>query len=141
MMVKRGIQKQHELLTQWLDSTIEPQGVYVSVDDFKQQSHSVLSLLLHMLVQGTTVDPSKRYMTLLAGFTHPFSRGSVHIASSSPETPPTIMQNYLTHPIDLKLLVREVQMILKVTQTAPAGDLIKSRVVPENETDEASRNT
>lgn len=42
---------------------------------------------------------------------HPFSRGSTHIASADPGAKPNIDPRYLSHPADLEIMARHVQAI------------------------------
>lgn len=55
----------------------------------------------------STTSPGN-FLTLLGVLQHPFSRGSIHINSSSPKTYPTIDPGYLSHPFDLAVLSRIV---------------------------------
>lgn len=76
---------------------------------------------------------SKRYLTLLCTYTHPFHRGAVHITSTSPTTPPAIQPNYLSNDADLDILVKTVQWVKKVYETEPLKSLVVKRVVPTGE--------
>ncbi|KAI9758693.1 MAG: hypothetical protein M1835_000556 [Candelina submexicana] len=50
-----------------------------------------------------------RFLTLFVSLVHPFSRGSVHIASANPADKPVIDMKYLNNPLDLDLLARHLQ--------------------------------
>ncbi|CAL1697277.1 unnamed protein product [Somion occarium] len=115
--VKRGIRKQYEYLAKWLDDPTAPMA-------------QILSLYLHFPVPGLPVDTSKRYMSLLGAYTHPFARGSVHITSPSPFTPPAIKMNYLSNPVDTGILVKMQQFILKIYELEPAKEFVENRVIP-----------
>ncbi|ETS86667.1 hypothetical protein PFICI_00495 [Pestalotiopsis fici W106-1] len=57
------------------------------------------------------------YMTVVAMLAHPFSRGSVHIATPESSDPPVIDCGYLTHPLDAEILALHVSQIERlVTQ-------------------------
>ncbi|KAG0729703.1 Glucose dehydrogenase [FAD, quinone] [Chionoecetes opilio] len=59
----------------------------------------------------------------LEGFTvypevlRPRSRGTVRLSSSSHTTPPLVDPNYLSHPDDLRILVKGIQFVLAVGNT------------------------
>jgi len=125
--VKKGIQKQYEILSKWIDNPVQP-----------------LSQLLMFNgpfpVPGLTIDFSKRHLTLLCAYTHPFHRGTVHIKSTNPAEPPAIRQNYFSNEADLDILVKTVKWINKVYATAPLKDLVVRKLVPTGgETDEELR--
>lgn len=50
------------------------------------------------------------------GLSHPLSRGSVHLASKDPEATPIIDPKYLSHPFDLELLGRAMQLLETIVQ-------------------------
>ena len=84
----------------------------------------------HFPVVGYTPDNSKRYMTLIVAYTHPFSRGSVHLTSPDPRVPPAIQPNYLSNPADLEILSTAVDFTLRLYQTPPLKDIIVAPVAP-----------
>ena len=61
----------------------------------------------------TVVDGS--YVTVVAMLAHPFSRGSCHITSKSPNQP-EIKFNYLSHPLDTEILARHILLIERLFQ-------------------------
>lgn len=71
-------------------------------------------------------DPGN-YIGMTTVLTHPFSRGSVHITSSDPETAPSIDPNYLNHPVDLEILVQGVLFIQKMFETQPLANYVRDR--------------
>lgn len=50
-------------------------------------------------------------MTMNAMLAYLLSRGSSHITSTNPATPPEIKFNYLQHPLDMEILARHVIQI------------------------------
>lgn len=56
----------------------------------------------------------KDAVTILPVLLHPKSRGTIRLRSASAVDPPVIQPNYLTHPDDLKGLVKAVLLILKM---------------------------
>ncbi|KAL8687783.1 MAG: hypothetical protein Q9218_006143 [Villophora microphyllina] len=59
------------------------------------------------------------YFSLLAVLEHPFSRGSVHIASPNPKEHPAIDPNYLSHPLDLYVVSQILLHLQQVARTPP----------------------
>ncbi|KAF2168548.1 GMC oxidoreductase [Zasmidium cellare ATCC 36951] len=55
---------------------------------------------------------------------HPFSRGSVHIQSSDASEYPRIDPNYLSHPLDIKVLEAIALHLQAVAQTKPLSKLL-----------------
>ncbi|KAF8855124.1 alcohol oxidase [Acephala macrosclerotiorum] len=65
------------------------------------------------------------YFTIFIALNHPFTRGNIHIVSSSPNDPPLIDPKYLSHPMDLELLARHVQFLSTLISTPPFSNYIK----------------
>ncbi|TCD61101.1 hypothetical protein EIP91_009038 [Steccherinum ochraceum] len=121
--VKEGIQKQYDILARW-------------IDDPEQPLSQLLMFNGHFPVAGIKPDFSKRHLTLLCAYTHPFHRGTVHISSTDPAVPPAIQQNYFSNEADLDILVKTVQWMTKVYATEPLKSLVVRRVVPTGEESE-----
>lgn len=68
---------------------------------------------------------SGNFISLMASLLHPFSRGSVHINSSTPTQKPTIDPRYLTHPLDIELFARHLQFLETIAETEPLASFIK----------------
>lgn len=98
----------------------------------------ILHINGHFLVAGLTSDPKKRYMTLICAYTHPFSRGTVHIKSKDAEVRPAIQPNYLSNPADLEILTKSVDLALRLYQTKPLMDQVVGPVVPTFTAEDAS---
>lgn len=82
------------------------------------------------------VDASKRFLTILCAYTHPLSRGSVHITTSDWKAYPAIQPNYLANEADLDVLVKMVRFVLgKLSKTLPVKDTIKGQLVPTFDAD------
>ncbi|KIJ44402.1 GMC oxidoreductase [Sphaerobolus stellatus SS14] len=94
-----GIKKQYEIMRTWIDS-IHPLGQLLNLNGL-------------FPVLGFIPDPSKRYMTMLAAYIHPLSRGTVHITSKDAQVPPAIQPNYLANPADLDILCKTVKFAYK----------------------------
>ncbi|KAK3367829.1 GMC oxidoreductase [Podospora didyma] len=62
---------------------------------------------------------SERYFTIAVILSHPLSRGSVHITTSSPSDPHlAIDPNYLSHPLDIEILARHAQFLESTLATS-----------------------
>ncbi|KAK4174668.1 choline dehydrogenase [Triangularia setosa] len=68
-----------------------------------------------------------KYLTLLTLLQQPFSRGSVHISSPSPTSPPVINPNYFSHPIDRHLVRLGALHLQTVASTPPLSDLLEGQ--------------
>ena len=64
-------------------------------------------------------------MSFLISLAHPFSRGTVHVSSSSPRDPPVIDPRYLSHPLDVEILARHVRYIPTIASTQPLASYVK----------------
>lgn len=58
------------------------------------------------------------YITILLMLSHPLSRGSVHVAGQGDEQTLAIDPGYLSHPLDLEVMARHLQLIEKDLVTA-----------------------
>lgn len=59
---------------------------------------------------GTQLQPGN-FASLGCAQSHPFSRGSTHIASNNAGAAPTIDPKYFSHPADLEIFARHVQAL------------------------------
>ncbi|PQE23131.1 GMC oxidoreductase protein [Rutstroemia sp. NJR-2017a WRK4] len=80
---------------------------------------------------GSFVPPepgTEKYFTMGIHLAHPLSRGSVHIKSSSTplsSSDISIDPNFFSHPFDLEILARHVQLAEKIAMTEPLSNHIK----------------
>jgi choline dehydrogenase-like flavoprotein len=74
------------------------------------------------------------YLTLTAQISRPFSRGHVHIQSANPSDHPAIDPRYLSHPMDIEIMCRQLQNLEVLTNTEPlASQLLQGgRTIPAN---------
>jgi choline dehydrogenase-like flavoprotein len=56
--------------------------------------------------------------------------GSIHITSSDPHIDPAIDPGYLSHPEDIEVFCKGLEMITKMTSTSPFKEKIKRRYHP-----------
>lgn len=75
------------------------------------------------LYSGRALDD--KFITIAATLSLPMSRGSVHIASSEPTKDPLIDPRYLSHSVDVNLLVRQVRCLEAMAVLKPFGSLLK----------------
>ncbi|KAI7502863.1 alcohol oxidase [Hortaea werneckii] len=69
--------------------------------------------------------PEANYLMWNSMFSHPLSTGSSHISSSDPHAKPDIKFEYYSHPVDLEVHARHVQVLQKIAQTEPLASCIK----------------
>jgi choline dehydrogenase-like flavoprotein len=74
------------------------------------------------------------YLTLTAHIARPFSRGYVHIQSGNPSDHPAINPRYLSHPMDVEIISRQLQNLQVLARTEPlASKLLQGgRTIPVN---------
>ncbi|KAF8908253.1 alcohol oxidase [Mucidula mucida] len=99
--VRKGIEKQYEILRRWVQDDTQP---------FSQ----TLTFSGHFPIPGVTPDPSKRYTTIVTAYSHPFTRGRVHITSSSATASPDVDPRYLSNPTDHDILVHALEFAIAV---------------------------
>ncbi|TRM64604.1 glucose-methanol-choline oxidoreductase [Schizophyllum amplum] len=81
-------------------------------------------------VIGITPDPAKGHCSLGGLLQRPFSRGTVHIQSIEPRTPPVIDPEFLSKKADLALLVESVRFIRKLAATEAYKSCVTREVAP-----------
>jgi choline dehydrogenase-like flavoprotein len=77
----------------------------------------------------------KMGITLIIAVYRPLSVGSIHISSPDPEIDPVIDPKYGTHPADIALLSKGLELAQKVVQTSPFKEKLKKRVFPGEDVD------
>ncbi|KAF8965919.1 alcohol oxidase [Flammula alnicola] len=112
-----GLQKQYELQKSWLTQEHLAQA-------------EILNYIGHQPLPSSVPVPGKRYTTLVSAVMHPLSRGTVHIGSSDPLTPPLIDPNYYGNEADLDLLVQITKFTMKLVATPPMAGIVRSYVLP-----------
>ncbi|KAF7972027.1 hypothetical protein HWV62_19243 [Athelia sp. TMB] len=75
-------------------------------------------------------EAGKSYFILMTGLQHPFSRGSVHIASADPLAAPVIDPNFLSSEFDVEALLAGYRLMEKVVAQAPLAGLIAAQQLP-----------
>jgi len=74
-------------------------------------------------------------MIMTASPCRPESRGSLRIRSLDPMKAPMIYPNYLSTEDDMRVMVDSLNVLLRLTQTAPLAQLLESRIRPEGPLD------
>jgi choline dehydrogenase-like flavoprotein len=73
-----------------------------------------------------TPSAPENYLTIMTILNHPFSRGSIHIASSDVASKPVWDPAYNTNPLDMEILARAVQFVEKIVDpSTPFGSLLQ----------------
>jgi len=81
----------------------------------------------------------KHGFVLAACIARPLSVGSIHITSSDPTIDPAIDPAYLSHPADIEVFAKGMEMLTKMTSTSPFKEKIKRRYHPAGELDQSDR--
>jgi hypothetical protein len=63
-----------------------------------------------------STNPPTNYLRILTAILHPISTGSTHISSSDSLSPPLIDPKLLLSDVDMELMVKSVEFIIKVVQ-------------------------
>lgn len=75
-------------------------------------------------------EPNASYISIGACLQHSFSRGSVHIVSTSASAYPAINPRYLDHPYDLFHLSRAAEYARRLASTSALSPFIEAEVEP-----------
>ncbi|KAK7721255.1 hypothetical protein SLS64_001551 [Diaporthe eres] len=75
---------------------------------------------------SATSPPSPgKFITFGVMLSSPFSRGTVHIASSKVQDPPVIDPGYLSNPLDVEVMARHLLRIKSLASSAPFEKLLE----------------
>ncbi|KAL9109495.1 MAG: hypothetical protein Q9227_005830 [Pyrenula ochraceoflavens] len=107
-----------------------------NLSEFDQKRNAFIREMIFSPTEGTataflsrgasTDDPENRnWVTLFAMLSHPFSRGNTHITSSDAQVKPRIDFKYYTHPLDLEVHARHIQILDRLSQTDPLRQYIR----------------
>jgi choline dehydrogenase-like flavoprotein len=78
----------------------------------------------------------ENYISIIMLHSHPFSRGSVHICSASSEDKPIYDPKFLSNPLDLEIMARQLQFVERIVTTEPFSKLLKAgKRMPESAKD------
>lgn len=65
-----------------------------------------------------------KYLTLGVMLSQPLSRGTTHIRSGDPASPPVIDPRYLSHPLDIEVIARHMMHLKTIASSAPLNKLL-----------------
>ncbi|EKM50933.1 uncharacterized protein PHACADRAFT_262829 [Phanerochaete carnosa HHB-10118-sp] len=94
-----------------------------------------IEMMSSAVVLTPMAEPAKPHMALVAELTHPWSRGTIHVASADPKAHPHIDPRFLSDAFDLDVLAEGFKFALKVGETEPFRGMTKARVGPPPEVD------
>ncbi|KAM5534074.1 hypothetical protein V8D89_012255 [Ganoderma adspersum] len=114
-----GLKKQLAVLSSWFLQPDSPsaEGEIIPYNGFFAAS-------------GLKPEPGKRYSSMICTVMHPLSRGSVHIVSKEPVSPPAVDTNLFDNPLDLDMLLAVLKFAREVYETSPIRQHVVRRVAP-----------
>ncbi|KAF7890926.1 uncharacterized protein EAF01_010735 [Botrytis porri] len=128
-----GLKEQYELQAKYFCGEAVTQELTVSGGMSPLKSNDSSQLFL--------ASSPGNFLSLLGVLEHPFSRGSTHVASSSPSVYPILGPNYLSHPFDLTLLTSIAYHLQSLASVSPLstylqgnGTIYQPGYYPLNET-------
>lgn len=116
-----GLAKQYELIARKLLNPHEASIQEIFLPAGSNYKHVDNSSLLF-----TSPGPGS-FVTFYGLALHPFSRGSIHIASSNPTVYPIINPRYLSNPLDLDVLSTIALHLQTLATTRPFSSLLKKK--------------
>ncbi|KAF9264458.1 alcohol oxidase [Marasmius fiardii PR-910] len=81
----------------------------------------------------------KKYLSCFISNQHPFSRGTVHIASPDPSAAPTIDPRVLDNKVDMCILVESIKFVRRIFASGEFKETTKE-VIPDVSSDEELEN-
>ncbi|KAL5354417.1 hypothetical protein ACLOAV_000506 [Pseudogymnoascus australis] len=83
-----------------------------------------------VMLQAPPEQLGKHGIVLVACLARPLSMGTIHITSSDPQIDPDIDPGYLTHPADIEVFSKGLELLEKMAATSPFKEKIKRRYHP-----------
>lgn len=77
----------------------------------------------------------KNGITIGVAVEHPVSVGTIHIKSNNPKEDPAIDPAYLSHPADIEICARGLELLDRLVKTSPLKEKIKRRYAPPGNLD------
>lgn len=118
-----SLEQQHSILRSQLlnsrESSIEFMYIPLQLNGNPNGGETDMTMLFSKAHDGN-------YITIVPMLMHPFSRGSVHIASADPAAQPHVDPQYLSHPMDIEMLARAALYAETVAATEPLAGLLKT---------------
>ncbi len=81
-------------------------------------------------VTGPQFNPPAGSWSISPGLVRPKSRGRVTLASENPADMAVVDGGFLTHPDDVKALMRGIELCREIGNSAPMRDFVKREVMP-----------
>ncbi|KAJ7139327.1 alcohol oxidase [Mycena epipterygia] len=91
------------------------------------------------IVGPNPAPPGKQHITIATFINHPFSRGTIHVASSDPLVQPKIDPHYFGHEYDILAFVEQLKFCRRILDQEPLKRLLTETEVnpgPEIQTDD-----
>lgn len=118
--VRGGVQALYDLQSRWYADAKHGQFEFMHVPQFCTQLAS-------------SAKPSTPYLSVLAVYMRPFSRGRAHATCSDPHSPPLIDPAYCSNKADMQLLLESVRFARKIVNTEPLASLVVASTDPSPE--------
>ncbi|KAG8861966.1 hypothetical protein FRB96_002409 [Tulasnella sp. 330] len=118
--IQQGMKVLYDLQSKWYADTQHGQFEFMHVPQF-------------CTMAASSAKEKTPYLSILAVYMRPFSRGRVHASSSDPSSPPTIDPCYFSNKADLQLMIQAVRFARKVVQTEPLASLVVTPTDPSTE--------
>jgi choline dehydrogenase-like flavoprotein len=77
----------------------------------KMQFHVANAETISEIRDSDALSKERNFITLFASQNHPFSKGNVHITSPLANDKPAVDPKYLSHPLDMEMMARNVQFL------------------------------
>ncbi|KAJ5176184.1 glucose-methanol-choline oxidoreductase [Penicillium canariense] len=131
-----GAQKDQESMATYMDRFLpQPDSRHRAIRDIFAQPKAPTCSMVMFLAQTNLHESGKSFVgqDLLPGNflslgliqSIPFSRGHVHISSADPSNAPAIDPRYLSHPLDLDILSRNLLDLERLHQAEPLAPFLK----------------
>ncbi len=105
--------------------------MYLARQDDGRAPEMVLACVVAPVVtEQFTAPPFGEAYTIMFGFTHPKSRGSIRLASADPAVPPLIDPNYLAEEYDRAIYLEALERAQAVGHATALGDWRAEEVLP-----------
>lgn len=105
-------------------------GYQAELDDIFPSAIGQAEILLSNTGTYGAYGDDIKTISIQAAIQHPLSRGSVLINTTSAFDAPLIDPGYLSHPADIKILIKAFQYARTVSETAPLSTYIQSELSP-----------
>ncbi|KAG9010115.1 hypothetical protein FRB93_004777 [Tulasnella sp. JGI-2019a] len=119
--IRHGVQSLYDLQSKWYADAQHGQFEFMHVPQFCTHAAS-------------SPKDKTPYLSILAVYMRPFSRGRVHAISPDPSIPPNIDPCYFSNKADLHLMAQAVRFARKIVQAPPLSSIVVATTDPSTET-------